>query len=131
MTVMDIAPTILEITNTNFPANNKTLIPFTGRSALDFLTDKVTNIHGDNPIGWELYGNRALIKGKHKAVLTWPPEGSGKWELYDIEKDPAEFNDLSSVMPDVIERLKKDWNNYASSNGVAVFEKDIGYGRYP
>ena len=131
MTVMDIAPTILEITNTNFPANNKALIPFTGRSALDFLTDKVTNIHGDNPIGWELYGNRALIKGKHKAVLTWPPEGSGKWELYDIEKDPAEFNDLSSVMPDVIERLKKDWDNYASSNGVAVFEKDIGYGRYP
>tara|TARA_B100000287_G_scaffold79054_1_gene71223 strand:- start:1432 stop:3018 length:1587 start_codon:yes stop_codon:yes gene_type:complete len=131
MTVMDIAPTILEITNTNFPANNKALIPFTGRSALDFLTDKVMNIHGDNPIGWELYGNRALIKGKHKAVLTWPPEGSGKWELYDIEKDPAEFNDLSSVMPDVIERLKKDWDNYASSNGVAVFEKDIGYGRYP
>ena len=131
MTVMDIAPTILEITNTKFPANNKALIPFTGRSALDFLTDKVTNIHGNNPIGWELYGNRALIKGKHKAVLTWPPEGSGKWELYDIEKDPAEFNDLSSVMPDVIERLKKDWDNYASSNGVAVFEKDIGYGRYP
>ena len=131
MTVMDIAPTILEITNTKFPANNKSLIPFTGRSALDFLTDKVTNIHGNNPIGWELYGNRALIKGKHKAVLTWPPEGSGKWELYDIEKDPAEFNDLSSVMPDVIERLKKDWDNYASSNGVAVFEKDIGYGRYP
>ena len=95
------------------------------------MTDKVTNIHGDNPIGWELYGNRALIKGQHKAVLTWPPEGSGKWELYDIEKDPAEFNDLSSVMPDVIERLKKDWDNYASSNGVAVFEKDIGYGRYP
>ncbi len=131
MTVMDIAPTILEITNTNFPANNKALIPFTGRSALDFLTDKVTNVHGDNPIGWELYGNRALIKDKYKAVLTWPPEGSGKWELYDIEKDPAEFNDLSSVMPDVIEELKKDWDNYAIINGVAIFDKDIGYGRYP
>ena len=49
----------------------------------------------------------------------------------EISLNSAEFNDLSSVMPDVIERLKKDWDNYASSSGVAVFEKDIGYGRYP
>ena len=26
--------------------------------------------------------------------------------------------------------LIEDWHAYADANGVAVFEKDLGYGRY-
>ena len=131
MTVMDIAPTILDLADANYPRERKGAISITGRSALDFLTNKTNNIHGNQPIGWELYGNRALIKGNHKLVLTWPPEGTGRWELYDIQSDPAEGVDISLDYPDLTKELINDWIIYAKENGVAVFERDIGYGRYP
>ena len=103
----------------------------TGRSALNFLTDKSDSIHNNQPIGWELYGNRALIKGKYKAVLTWPPEGSGKWELFDTQEDPTESTDISKDNEILLRELIADWSNYAEENGVAIIDKDIGYGRYP
>ena len=131
MTVMDIAPTILDLADANYPRERKGAISITGRSALDFLTNKTNNIHGNHPIGWELYGNGALIKGNHKLLLTWPPEGTGRWELYDIQSDPAEGVDISSDYPDLTKELINDWIIYAKENGVAVFERDIGYGRYP
>jgi arylsulfatase len=132
MTVMDIAPTILEMANVVYPNLTKEgILPMSGRSALNFLTNKSDSIHNNQPIGWELYGNRALIKGKYKAVLTWPPEGSGKWELFDTEKDPTESTDISKHNGDLLRELIADWSSYAEENGVAVIDKDIGYGRYP
>ena len=64
-------------------------------------------------------------------LLTWPPEGTGRWELYDIQSDPAEALDISLDYPDLKKELINDWIIYAKENGVAIFERDIGYGRYP
>ncbi len=131
MSVMDIAPTILDIVDLKHPhVSEKELIPMTGKSALNYLTDQSETIHGDEPIGWELYGNRALIKNKYKAVLIWPPEGTGEWQLYDISEDPTESNDLSKSHANLLEKMINDWNGYAEVNGVAIVNEDIGYGRY-
>jgi arylsulfatase len=131
MSVMDIAPTILDIVDLKHPhVSEKELIPMTGKSALSYLTDQSETIHGDEPIGWELYGNRALIKNKYKAVLIWPPEGTGEWQLYDISEDPTESNDLSKSHANLLEKMINDWNGYAEVNGVAIVNEDIGYGRY-
>ncbi|KAK8195571.1 arylsulfatase [Phyllosticta capitalensis] len=40
--------------------------------------------------GWELFGQRAIRRGRHKAVYIPAPLGSGLWELFDVEADPGE-----------------------------------------
>jgi arylsulfatase A-like enzyme len=102
----------------------------TGTSLLDYLGSDLENVHGVEPLGWELYGSRALIKGEWKAVRIFPPAGSGVWELFNLKTDPSETADLAGDFPDVMAELIADWDAYAAANGVAVFERDLGYGRY-
>jgi arylsulfatase A-like enzyme len=133
VTVMDIAPTILEIAGVEHPGTSygdRKLLPMTGISALPLLSGKAESVHGESSVGWELYGNRALFKGDWKAVLIWPPEGNGEWQLFNIKDDPTEFHDLASTEVERANTMIHEWNEYAAQNGVAIFDEDIGYGRY-
>jgi hypothetical protein len=47
--------------------------------------------------GWELFDNRAVRKGKYKAILQPPPRGTGEWELYNLDDDPGEIKDLAHI----------------------------------
>jgi arylsulfatase len=133
VTIRDIAPTILELAGVEMPNGSydgRTVHRMTGTSLLDYLSGDLEIVHGDEPLGWELYGSRALIKGEWKAVRIFPPAGSGEWQLFNLKTDPTETADLASDFPDVIAELIADWDAYAAANGVAVFERDLGYGRY-
>ena len=101
-----------------------------GRSALGALSAGDNSVHGNAAVGWELYGNRALIRGDWKAVLTWPPEGSGEWQLFNLQADPTETHDLASTDEELTAEMIELWNEYAATNGVAIVDEDIGYGRY-
>jgi len=133
VTVMDIAPTILEMAGTRHPGTlyeGRELLPMTGLSALGVLSGDEESVHGNDAVGWELYGNRALIRGDWKAVLTWPPEGNGEWQLFNMREDPTETHDLASAKPELSAEMVTLWNEYAATNGVAIVDEDIGYGRY-
>ena len=133
VTVRDITSTILELAGVEKPDgtyDGRTVHRMTGTSLLDYLGGRSETVHGDEPLGWELYGSRALIKGEWKAVRIYPPAGSGDWELFNIKTDPTETANLAADFPDVMVELIADWDAYAEANGVAVFEKDLGYGRY-
>jgi arylsulfatase len=133
VTVRDIAPTILELADVDKPDgtfDGRTVHRMTGKSLLDYLGGEMETVHGDEPLGWELYGSRALIKREWKAVRIFPPTGSGEWELFNLKTDPSETANLAIDFPDVMAELIADWDAYAEANGVAVFERDMGYGRY-
>jgi arylsulfatase len=133
ITVRDIAPTILELAGVEQPDGSfkgKPVHRMSGTSFLDYLAGRSDAVHGNEPLGWELYGSRALIKGEWKAVRIFPPAGTGDWQLFNIKTDPTETANLAADFPDVIAELTADWDAYANANGVAVFERDIGYGRY-
>lgn len=133
VTVRDITTTILDLAGIERPDGSykgKPVHLMTGTSLLDYLGGASETVHGDEPLGWELYGSRALIKGEWKAVRIFPPVGTGQWELFNIRTDPTETANLATDFPDVIAELVADWEAYADANGVAVFERDLGYGRY-
>ena len=44
--------------------------------------------------------------------------GTGEWELYDLEKDPGEANDLSIQFPSIREEMINAWKEYAKQNDV-------------
>lgn len=97
---------------------------------LPILTGSPGPIHGGEAIGWELYGNRALVRDQWKALLLWPPAGNGEWQLFDLASDPSERNNLADRYPDKLDELILDWNQYADDKGIYRFELDNGYGRY-
>lgn len=133
VTVRDMGPTLLELAGVDQhdgEYKGRTVHRTSGRSLVDYLGGHTSTVHGNEPLGWELYGSRALIKGEWKALRVFPPAGSGDWQLFNLKTDPTENFDLAGDFPDVMAELIDDWDAYAAANGVAVFEKDIGYGRY-
>lgn len=72
-----------------------------------------THVHG-----WELFGQRAIRRGKYKAVWIAPPRGKGDWELYDVEADEAELHDLSVARLDILHELLDHWDVYCAETGM-------------
>jgi len=104
-TVMDITPTILALASIPHPYphpfQSRTIVPLRGKSWVLHLSSP-----SEHPAvyssafdfaAWELFGNRAVRRGRWKAVLQAPPKGTGAWELYDLEADPGEIVDLAGV----------------------------------
>ena len=55
-------------------------------------------------------GDRTVRAGKWKLVAKGR---GGKWELYDMEADRTEMNDLAEAQPDRVKTLAAMWQAYA------------------
>lgn len=119
LTYMDIAPTILEITGTRAPSGvfeGREVLPMTGRSFWTRSQDDGEPVYGPNdPIGSELHGSRALVRGHWKILMT---EETGEWEMFNLEEDIGETTDLASEMPGLLTELVEAWEQFAADHGV-------------
>jgi arylsulfatase A-like enzyme len=71
-------------------------------------------------IPFRQYNKAALIDNNYKIVQ--PNINKDKYELYDLEKDPAESKDLFSEKPEVAARLKKALDDFNAS----LLQSDTG-----
>ncbi|KLU91288.1 hypothetical protein MAPG_09809 [Magnaporthiopsis poae ATCC 64411] len=129
-TVMDLAPTILQLAGAKShdgEYKGRKVERLRGASWTEFLADPAkTEIHGeDYEVGWELMGCGAFRKGFWKIDWVPPPMGLGRWELFDLAKDPGETEDLADKHPDKLKELVGLWEKYADDVGVVGLMKDI------
>jgi arylsulfatase len=120
--LIDLAPTFYELAQARYPVNNFNGITphgLPGISLVPVLTGLASEVNRAQPIFWERAGNRAVRKGKWKLVSDFE---KNKWELYDIEKDRGETNDLAPTQPQVVRELAADYQQWAARNGVVEFE---------
>lgn len=122
LTVMDILPTILDILNIQHPGDHykgRDLVPLRGRTILPYLNAERDFIHAhDHVTGWELFGQKALRKGAWKALFIPAPNGPNRWQLYNLNEDKGEVNDLADIYPEKLTELLADWQVYVRENGV-------------
>lgn len=122
-TVMDIAPTCLELAGASYPSayQGRPVTPLKGTSLLSFLNNKKEFVHDDDYVmGWELFGRCAIRKGKWKISKIEPPFGKGVFELFDLSADPTESHDLSAEYPDKYQEMLEHWQGYVKDNGVIL-----------
>ena len=120
--VMDITPTLLELAGIEHPGNHyrgREVHPPDGVSLVPVLDGTSTSIHGESGgIGFELFGQRALVTGEWKILSLRPPYGNGDWELFNISKDPAESTNLASLEPERLQSMIEQYEFYSREKGV-------------
>ncbi|EZF13130.1 hypothetical protein H112_06283 [Trichophyton rubrum D6] len=121
-TVMDIAPTLLELAGIKHPApsyRSRPVYPMRGSSWLPYLKGEQTQIHDEDHVtSWELFGRQAVRQGDWKALHIPKPVGPGKWQLYKLSEDPGETKDLGELFPDKLAALIAEWKKYEKDVGV-------------
>ncbi len=118
--IMDIAPTLYAMAGITPPEKIDGIspAPVQGRSMAAYFGGGDGPVH-DDYIGWELFGSRAIRKGDWKLLWVNRFDGTpGRWELFNIAKDPAETRDLAATEPGKLAELKADWADYVARNGV-------------
>lgn len=122
LTVMDLLPTLLDYLNIQHPETEykgRQLVPLRGKSILPYLQNQQAHIHTQDHItGWELFGQKALRKGDWKALFIPAPNGPNRWQLYNLQHDKGETQDLAKQYPDKLQELLNDWATYVKENGV-------------
>ena len=127
MTVLDLAPTFLDLADTSHPGTNykgREVIPHIGTSAASFINGTEDHIHdGNNSMVWELFNRIGVRDGNFKMVKMEKPFGTDGWELFDLTNDPGETNDIQNQNPDQLQKMIKMWQDYKINNGVILSEQ--------
>lgn len=120
--VQDITPTVLDYADVEHPGTfyqDREVHTMNGKSLKPLFEGDTDRIYAeDEPVGMELFGNRALYKGDWKALQLAPPFGDGEWKLYNLSEDVRELIDLSSENPELLEELIMDYDDYSERVGV-------------
>ena len=109
----DIMATILDVTGTPYPSayDGNAIEPLEGQSlARAFDADNVTR----PPMFWEHEGNAAVRIGKWKLVKEYPLD----WELYDMDADRTELDDLARRHPERVTDMAAQYEAWAKRCGV-------------
>ena len=104
----DVMATFMEVAGAEYPTEHdgKPILPLEGVSMLPILEGR----QGEREaLVWEHEGNCALRRGRWKLVKRFP----GPWELYDMEADRTEINDLSRGHEDIVRELSMMWQEWA------------------
>ena len=117
--VTDIMATLVEVAGAKHPENygGYKIQPLEGQSLLPIFEGKSRS--PPSPIFWEHEGNRAVRQQQWKLVAH---EGQ-KWELYDVDADRTEQNNLASTHPEKVKELSGLYDAWAKRCNVMPFEQ--------
>lgn len=112
--LIDIMATCADAGGAKFPAevDGEKIKPMQGVSLLPALKGK--SVKRPQPIFWEHEANRAVRDGRWKLVA----KENQPWELYDMEKDRSELNDLAAKNPGKVKELSDKWDAWAARADV-------------
>jgi len=112
--LIDLMATCVDLAGATYPKehNGNAVQPMEGVSLAPAFSGKP--IARPQPLFWEHEGNRAIRSGEWKLVSKHP----GGWELYNINTDRTEMNDLAAQQPERVKEMAALWDAWAKRVGV-------------
>ncbi|MBE0540275.1 MAG: arylsulfatase [Verrucomicrobia bacterium] len=112
--IIDLMPTFLDLGGATFPKtwNGGDTTPLAGVRLTPALRGEP--LQRPEPLFWEHEGHRAIRDGKWKLVASF----NDPWELYDLETDRMELDDLAPSQPEKTRVLTAKYEAWASRAGV-------------
>ena len=100
--VTDIVPTILDLAGATTPNQEKEPLP--GQSLKQIFKEET---NWEHQLWWYHEGNRALRVGDWKLVAAKDED----WELFNLDTDRTESDNLAGSNPDKVIEMEKQWTN--------------------
>ncbi len=122
ITVMDLAPTFLEVGRAVYPTDGSVL-PMLGESMAVLLSGDAAFVHDDAYTTILFHRGRAFLRqGKWKLVNLEPPFDESRFELFDLEADPGETTNLAHVEPERLAAMIELWRVKRREMGIVLPE---------
>jgi arylsulfatase A-like enzyme len=120
VTVMDVAPTLLQVAGVAYPSDGS-VRPMLGETMAPLLRGDASEVH-DATYVTTLYhsGNAFVRQGKWKLVAMAAPFDPSAFQLFDLDADPGETTDLSKTEPDRYQDLLRLWNEQRLQLGIVL-----------
>jgi arylsulfatase A-like enzyme len=122
---IDLVPTILDVLGVEAPETIKghTQAPFDGVSMRNSFDDASAE-SGRRTQFYAMLGSRSIWHEGWKAVTThpciagWGNFNDDEWELYHVDVDRSEVNNLAAEQPDKLREMINIWFSEAGRNGA-------------
>jgi len=116
--LIDIMATCVDVAGAKYPAEYKgeKITPLEGQSLLPIVEGKKRQ--GHQAIYWEHEGNQAIRMDNWKLVRR---DGT-EWELYDIDNDRTELNNLAAKEPARVKAMSANWESWAQRANVLPWQ---------
>jgi arylsulfatase len=120
LTVMDLAPTFLEIAGAKYP-DDGSVHPMLGESLNPFLEGKSNTVHDDNYVTTQYHAGHAFVRqGDWKIANLEPPFDESGFGLFNLGIDPGETNDLAEVEPEKFAEMIALWRVERKKLGIIL-----------
>ncbi|MEW6642436.1 MAG: arylsulfatase [Pseudomonadota bacterium] len=126
----DLVPTLLEVIGVEAPADiaGCPQMPLEGESFARSLTDPAAPSR-KGPQYFEMFGHRGLWQDGWKAVAYHPPGtpfDGDKWELFHLDHDFSEVDDLAEAEPERLAAMIRTWWSEAEKHNVLPLDDRFG-----
>lgn len=124
--LIDIMATCVDVAEANYPSQyrDQDITPMEGVSLAPSFANRLLQREA---LYWEHEGNRAVRMGQWKLVSRastqarqWDKTDAlplDQWELYDMENDRTETNNLADAFPGRVQDMAARWQNWAVRTG--------------
>jgi arylsulfatase A-like enzyme len=126
----DLTPMLLDIVGIEPPThiNGIAQMPLEGTSFAASLNDAAAPAK-DRPQYFEMFGHRGIWRAGWKAVAFHPPGTpyeTDQWELFNLDKDFSETNDLAGQEKEKLQALVALWWEEAEKHNVLPLDDRFG-----